>query len=110
MMAELMPCTLCGEPGRIYQTGQRIAVECQECFSRTPFLPTDTEVSIRWNKRTTGLKRGFLLPCPQCGGDPIERQPDGCLHWYVECSVCGFRTLARQTRDESIRKWNKRNG
>lgn len=73
-------------------------------------MSVEAEALAQWNKRTTGPKRGFLMPCPSCGGDPIERQPDGCRHWYTECSVCGFRTLARETVEDAVALWNRRNG
>jgi Lar family restriction alleviation protein len=52
-----------------------------------------------------------LLPCPFCGSNNLSLDNlTDVDDWCVECEDCQIQQIANYTRDEAIRRWNKRVG
>ena len=47
-----------------------------------------------------------LLPCPCCGGKPMEMQYDGIL--WVQCEDCALNTAACDASADYVQLWNRR--
>lgn len=50
-----------------------------------------------------------LKPCPFCGGEDIEIDPDGHGGWFVGCPLCDYNFyFPNCTEYEAARRWSNR--
>ena len=61
-----------------------------------------------------GVEEIELFPCPFCGGNSITvafNPTEGEAGLYiVSCDECGVAGCFRDTRNEAVAAWNRRNG
>lgn len=50
-----------------------------------------------------------LKPCPFCGGEAeVDYYYDDYFSFRIYCKECGIEAFSDVSRDEVIKKWNKR--
>ena len=52
-------------------------------------------------------RQGIVLPCPRCGGAPVEKAFVGAGMFYFECN-CGSETHCFDSEQKALLEWNTR--
>lgn len=55
------------------------------------------------------LEKEYIKPCPFCGDEDI-REYNECNQIWLECSMCGGRTMPCISYKIAVMRWNRRAG